>query len=187
MVEMTETELIQQISATIGKVKVLGLTKILQEGNFNLNDLIAITFNQNKDIAFRASWLLENIFLQHPDRYINELAYLLSLIPTVKHPGPQRHYAKIVMHITDAYAPAIIKSEVAQLDMEPVIEQLFDWMINPKIKVAVKAFSAEALFNLKDRYPWIKDELAQQLQFLMRDGSAAIQARGRNLLKKLNT
>jgi len=183
---MTEAELIQQISANIGKVKVLGLTKILQEDDFKLRDLIAITLDTNKDIAFRASWLLENLFLQRPDSYINELGFLLSVIPEVKHAGPQRHYAKIVMYITDPSAPAIIKSEVEQLDMEPVIEQLFDWMINPKIKVAVKAFSAEALFDLKDRYPWVKDELAQQLRFLMRDGSAAIQAKGRNLLKKLN-
>ncbi len=183
---MDQTELIKQISATIGKVKVLGLTKILEEGNFNLRDLLAVTFNNDKDIAFRATWLLENMFLQNPDKYIGELQYLLSVIPKVKHPGPQRHYAKIVMHITETSAPVVIKNEVQQLDMEPIIEQLFDWMINPKVKVAVKAFSAEALFNLKDRYPWIKDELAQQLQFLMRDGSAAIQATGRNLLKKLN-
>src|ERR1041384_4058627 len=98
---MDQTELIKQISANIGKVKVLGLTKILEEGNFNLRNLIAVTFNTNKDIAFRASWLLENLFLQRPDRHINELEHLLSVIPNVKHPGPQRHYAKIVMHITE--------------------------------------------------------------------------------------
>ena len=69
--------------------------------------------------------------------------------------------------------------------MEPIVEQCFDWMIDPKVLIAVKVFSAEALFNLRHRYPWISGELTEQLQFLMRDGSAAIQARGRKLLEKL--
>jgi len=69
--------------------------------------------------------------------------------------------------------------------MKPVIEQCFDWMIDPKMLIAVKVHAAEALFNLRNRYPWIAEELANQLQFLMKNGSAAIQARGRKLLAKL--
>jgi len=180
---MDQTELIKQISNNIGKVKVLGLSKILHERKFDLRDLIEVTFHQNKDIAFRATWLLENVFLDNPEIYLPELEFLLSGISKVKHPGPQRHYAKIVMHITEPSAPQIIKNKVQQLDMEPVVEQLFEWMIEPKVKIAVKAFAAEALFNMKDRYPCIKDELAQQLQFLMRDGTAAIQSKGKKLLQ----
>jgi len=182
---MDKTELVKQISDNIGKVKVLGLSKILHDGNFSLRDLIAITFHQNKDVAFRATWLLENVFLDNPETYLPELEFLLSGIKKVKHPGPQRHYAKIVMHITELSAPQIIKDKVLQLDLEPVVEQLFEWMIDPKVKIAVKAFAAEALFNIKDRYPWVKEELAQQLQFLMRDGTAAIQSKGKKLLQQL--
>ncbi|MGF7080509.1 hypothetical protein [Mucilaginibacter sp. UYCu711] len=182
---MDKAELIKQITASIGKVKVLGLTKILNEQQFDLRDLIAVTFHHDKDVAFRATWLLENVFLQKPETYLPQLEYLLSGINKVKHPGPQRHYAKIVMHITNADAPQIIKDKVATLDFEPVVEQLFDWMIDPKVKIAVKVFAAEALFNLRRRYDWIQDELKNQLRFLMRNGSAAIQVRGKKLLKEL--
>ena len=182
---MDQTELIKQITNNIGKVKVLGLSKILHESRFNLRDLIAVTFHHDKDVAFRATWLLENVFLDNPEVYLPDLEYLLSGIKKVKHPGPQRHYAKILMHITEPSAPQIIKDKVQQLDMEPAVEQLFEWMIAPKVKIAVKAFAAEALFNMKDRYPWVKDELAQQLQFLMRDGTAAIQFKGKKLLHQL--
>ncbi len=169
----------------MGKVKVLALTKILQEANFDLPDLIAVTFNNDKDIAFRASWLLENLFLQQPDKYVNHIGLILAAIPKVKYPGPQRHYAKILMHLTASSAPAAIKSEVARFDMEPVIEQLFDWLISPKVKVAVKVFAAEALLNLSDSYTWLKEELAQQLHFLMRNGSAAMQVAGKRILKQI--
>lgn len=184
---MTQDELTKLITGSIGKPKVLELTKILNEQQFDLHDLIAITFHRESDVAFRATWLLENVFLQKPETYIPELEYLLSVInDKIKYPGPQRHYAKIVMHLTEASAPQIIKEKIACIDMEPVVEQLFDWLISSKTKIAVKAFAAEALFNLRHRYPWISEELGNQLQFLMRDGTAAIQSKGRKLLKELN-
>jgi hypothetical protein len=182
---MDKAELIKQITATIGKVKVLELSKILTGRNFNLRDLIDVTLHPEPDIAFRATWILENVFLQDPEIYLPELEYLLSKITVVKAPGSKRHYAKIMMHITEQGAPKIIKDKVQTIDFKPVVEQLFDWMIDPKIKIAVKASDAEALFNLRYRYGWITEELVNQLHFLMRNGSAAIQARGKKLLKEL--
>jgi len=183
---MNQAELIKQITATIGKLKVLELGKILHAKNFNLRDLIDTTLYPDDAIAFRAAWLLENAFLEYPEVYLPDLDYLLSKTNAVKSAGAKRHYAKIVMHLTDKNAPAVIKSEVDRLDFELTIAQLFDWMIDPEIKIAVKAFAAEALFNLRHRYDWITDELANQLQFLMRDGTAAIQSRGKRLLKELS-
>lgn len=182
---MDQGQLIKQIGTNIGKIKVLALAQILHDQNFNLRDLIAVTLYPNPDIAFRATWLLENVFLQNPPTYLPELDYLLSQMPLVKAPGAKRHYAKIVMHLTEPTAPQIIRETIKDIDFEEAIEQLFDWLIDPKIKIAVKAFAAEALFNLRHRYDWVAEELANQLQFLMRDGSAAIQVRGRKLLKEL--
>jgi len=183
---MNQAELIEQITATIDKLKVLELGKILHAKKFNLRDLVDITLYPDDAIAFRAAWLLENVFLQYPEVYLSDLDYLLSKISAIKSAGGKRHYAKIVMHLTDKNAPAIIKAEVDHYDFEPIIEQLFDWMINPEIKIAVKAFAAEALFSLRHRYNWVTEELANQLQFLMSDGTAAIQSRGKRLLKELS-
>ena len=182
---ITSDGLIKQISATMGKLKVLELTRILKEEKFALRDLIDITFNADKDIAFRAAWILENLFLQDPERYGVDLEYLLSRINEVKYDSCQRHYAKILMHITDKKVPALIREKVELLEMEPIVEQCFDWLIDPKIKIAVKVFASETLFNLRQRYPWIAEELANQLKFLMRNGTAAIQSRGRKLLSLL--
>lgn len=182
---VTQTELIQQLTATFGKTKVNKLSVILKERKFALRDLIDTTFNTDKTIAFRAAWLLENVFLADPGFYFTDLNYLLTRFKDVTYPSCQRHYAKIMMHITSPKAPIQIKKKIQTTDMEPVIEQCFDWMIAPKIFIAVKVHAAEALFNLRGRYPWIAEELANQLQFLMKNGSAAIQARGRKLLKSL--
>ncbi|MES2810115.1 MAG: hypothetical protein V4619_15895 [Bacteroidota bacterium] len=182
---MDQAQLIKQIETNIGKIYVLNIARQLHQENFNLRHLIAITLHPQPDIAFRATWILENVVLNHPETYLHELDYLLQQMPLVKAPGSKRHYAKIVMHLTESSAPQITKDKIKEIDFEPVIEQLFDWLIDPKIKIAVKAFAAEALFNLRQRYDWIAEELANQLHFLMRNGTAAIQARGKKLLKDL--
>jgi hypothetical protein len=182
---MTKVELSKQISNTIGKPKVLELSRILKEQQFALRDLIDITFHPDNDIAFRASWILQNVFLQNPELYEDHFKYLLSRFNEVKYASCQRHYAKILMHITGKKAPKTIQQQLSEIDMEPIVEQCFDWMIDRKVKIAVKVFSSEALFNLRHRYPWITEEPTNQIKFLMRNGTAAIQSRGRKLLASL--
>ncbi len=97
---ITRDELIKQITGTIGKTKVLTLSRILDEEKFALRDLADLTFNTDRDIAFRSAWILENMFLKEPARYEADLEYLLSRIKDVKHESCKRHYAKILMHIT---------------------------------------------------------------------------------------
>ncbi|SHM23415.1 hypothetical protein [Mucilaginibacter sp. OK098] len=179
---ISKDELIKQITNSLGKPKVLELGRILSEQQFALRDLIDITFYPDKVMAFRASWILENILLADPLRYETNLDYLLLRFKDVKHPGPQRHYAKILMHLTDPGMLPEIKVKLQALDLEPAVEHCFDWMIDPKVKVAVKVFASEALFNLRHRYPWVAEELASQIKFLMRNGSPAIQSRGKKLL-----
>ena len=182
---LTADELIKEISTTMVKTKVVKLSIILKKQQFALPDLIDITFHPDKNIAFRAAWILENLFLKNPESYLNDMSYLFSRIKDVKYPGCKRHYAKIVMHITDPKTPLSIQQKLDEIDLEPIVEQFFDWMIDPKVRIAVKVFASQALFNVRDRHPWITEELANQIEFLMRDGTAAIQSRGKKLLSKL--
>ena len=183
---LTEEQLVKQITNTIGKLKVVELSKLLRAQNFSIHQLIDLTLHDDKNIAFRAAWLLENIFLANALAYTDDVAYIIQQIKAVNNPSCKRHYAKILMHITSSRAPKAIKDELATIDLDPVIEQLFDWLIDPKVKIAVKVFAAEALFNLRQRYPWIAEELTNQLQYLMRNGSAGIQSAGKRLLKGLD-
>ncbi len=182
---LTTDELIKEISATLAKKKVDKLSAILDKQQFALRDLIGITFHQDKNIAFRAAWILENLFLKKPESYLADVEYLFSCIKEVKNESCKRHYVKIVMHITSPKALLAISEKIKEIDLEPTVEQFFDWMIDPKVRIAVKVFASEALFNLRHRYPWITEELKEQIQFLMRDGTAAIQSRGRKMLARL--
>ncbi len=182
---LSSDQLVKEISATITKSKVVKLRAILEKQQFALPDLIDLTFHPDKNIAFRAAWILENLFLEKPLSYLNDLVYLLARVGDVSNPSCKRHYAKIVMHVTSPKAPSGIQQKLLTVNLQPVVEQLFDWIIDPKVLIAVKVFSLEALFNMRQRYPWIAEELAGQIRFLMRNGTAAIQSRGKKLLGQL--
>jgi hypothetical protein len=182
---ISKDELITQLTGSTGKKKVLELSRIIKEHAFALRDLIDLTFYADKGIAFRAAWILENLFLQKPELYLTDLNYLMAKFKDVQYPSCKRHYAKILMHITDKKALFSIKQKLQEFDLEPVVEKCFDWMIDPKVRVAVKVFAADALFNLKDRYPWIKEELGNEVQFLMKNGTAAMQSHGKKILSLL--
>lgn len=184
---MTQSEIVKYLIDNIGKPKVMALSNTLVTEKYDLQELIDITFHPDQGVGFRAVWALEFIVLDHPTVFYPCISYFYSTIKEVTNGGCKRHYAKITMHITDKKAPIYFKRWFADNDVEPVVEQLFDWLIDPKVNVAVKAFVAEALFNLRNRYDWIAEELANQLEFLMKDGSPAIQARGKKLLKGLKS
>jgi hypothetical protein len=182
---MTKEELIEELKATLVKTKVDKLSKIVKQQSFSLRDLVDVTFHENKNIAFRAAWVLENVFLENPVFYLFGLDYLVKRFPEVQYPSCKRHYAKIIMHLTAPKAHPLIKQKLQDTDMEPIVEKCFDWLIDPKVLIAVKVFASEALFNLRHRYDWVAEELANQIQFLMRNGSPAIQSRGKKLLATL--
>jgi hypothetical protein len=72
---ISKDELIKQITNSLGKPKVLELGQILSEQQFALRDLVDVTFYHDKTIAFRASWILENVLLANPLKYVEVLDY----------------------------------------------------------------------------------------------------------------
>ena len=167
--------------------KCWSLSKILENDGFALHDLVNLTFDADKHIAFRAAWILENLFLKNPERYEQDLEYLLQRLPGVEHQGCQRHYAKILMHITSPGAFQLIKNRVKKINLEAVVEKCFDWLIDPKVKIAVKVFCCDALFNLRHQYSIIQTELGDQVKFLiLNNPSPGIVSKGKKLLVKLS-
>ena len=152
---------------------------------FDIKDLIRLTFVPEKEIAFRAAWILENLVLSKPHRFIDDLDYLVSQFFRVKNKSCQRHYSKIIMHLTDAGMDKAIKQQLETMDMEPVIERCFDLLINAKTPVAVKVCCSQVLFNLRIRHPWISEVLTDQITIMMNGGKPSIQAKGRKLLSYL--
>jgi hypothetical protein len=178
-------ELLLHISETIGKNKVLKLTDILYNRSFKVKDLIQLTYAPQREIAFRAAWILENLVLGNPAKYINDLEYLFARFPDVKNKSCQRHYAKIIMALTGPGMDKAIRQKIDTLSMEPVVERCFDLLTDRRTPVAVKVHCSQFLFNMRLRYAWITDVLTDQMRILMDLGEPAVKAKGRRLLSYL--
>jgi len=161
------------------------LAAIIRKENFDLNKLIDLTFCPDDKMAFHAVWVLDVTILAGPEMYVNNLDYFVARMRDVTNASCKRQYTRIMAHLTAPNAPEAVKLKIQSIDLENVVEQCFDWMIDPKIKVAVKVFAAETLFNLRHRYDWIAEELGNQLRFMLRDGGPAVQSAGKRLLKYL--
>lgn len=175
----------KQIEATLSKQKVVELAAIVNRRDFNIKDLIQLTFDTNQQIGFRAAWILENLLLKDDAPILENLDELILRLPHVFNPSCQRHYVKIWMYLTSSQINPTIKTKMETANLEPIVETCFDWLIDPKVAIAVKVFCCEVLFNLRNRYDWIADELAREVEFLMKDGSAAMQSKGKKILKAL--
>ncbi|MBB5394616.1 hypothetical protein [Mucilaginibacter sp. AK015] len=182
---LTTDKLAHLLMADPAKGFIERLSARLIAEKFDLDKLIDLTFHPNARVAFRAAWLLDATMLASPELYVNSLEYFVKRMSEVSNASCKRHYTRIMMHLTAPGAPEAIRLKLAAIDMESVVEQCFDWMIDPKVKVAVKVFAADTLFNLRHRYDWIKEELANQVQFMLRGGGPAIQVRGKKLLAGL--
>jgi hypothetical protein len=140
-------------------------------------DLLEVSFHRQKEVGFRASWMLERIMAQKPAEFAPYVGQFLGLLPAQKNLSAMRHYGKIVALLTDKKADPIYKSLLPQLDFEPVIATLFSWLIEDVTPVAVKVHCMQSLANLSPRYSWIKAELLETMDYLIDKESYAFFAR----------
>lgn len=108
-------------------------------------------------------------FDEHVDEFVEDYIIL-------KNQSAQRHFAKILMELTNGRRIPIHRILPA---IEAIIETTFKWMINPQIPVAVKVNCMDVLYNLKKTDGWIVDELRAHIEFQLKNGSAASQSRGK--------
>lgn len=176
---MTQSQLIQHMSDPGKGNTVAKLGRRINRENFSLRELVDMTFNGDKEIAVKSSRLLEYMMFKFPESYYHDIQYLIDRIFDLQSASSKKPYAKILMHITSPEVPKDVREKMKEIEMESVVELCFEWMIDPKMLVSVRSYAAEALFNLRHRYPWIAEELSKQLEFMTRTASP-------NLLAKCN-
>ena len=186
---MNKEQLLQDISKTLKKSKIIALTKIAASTDFPIEDLLILCYHQEKSIAFRAAWILESVAYKYPTRFVPILEDFIKELHKQHHDSCQRHFSKILIHFTAPKAKAVRKNAFSKLSKtanENVVDVMFEWLINPATPVAVRVNCMEVLYYMTPQFPWIKEELLAQIIFYMKDGSAALQSRGKALIKKIN-
>lgn len=156
--------------------------EVLNNENFYLLlfELIEDTTNKSSE---RAAWVLELVSLQKMEWLIKYKAYFIDLIPKISLDSVIRPFSKLCAVVTELLKSD--KSLLTQAETELIISSCFDWLIDPKLKVAPKVHAMQALFNLRHHEQWVSSELLHILESNINDGSAGYRSRAKKLIKAL--
>lgn len=179
---MTREELLAVFKKPIGKKDVQSLASQISGHSHLTKNLMELSFHQEQEVAFRSAWVLEHCMALNPGTMIENLNYFLTVYPRQTNLSCKRHFTKMMMFLSKGLNYNYIKHS----DLNQVIETTFEWLINPATPVAVQVNCLDILFNLRSHEEWIEGELLAQINFLLKDGTAAMQSRGKRLLKRLN-
>lgn len=162
------------------------MVAIAEDTTIPLSLLHELCYDKRDDsVAFRAAWILEYIATHCPTRFTAVFSGFMARLSEQRNPSCQRHFTKILMLITSGKAPEPYRDAYAGIDREQAVETVFSWLIDPGTPVAVQVNCMDILFNMSGEFAWISEELKQQIDFFLRDGSHAVQSRGRKILDKL--
>ncbi|WP_207425334.1 hypothetical protein [Pedobacter sp. SYSU D00535] len=178
---MNREELVSELEKALTKAKVEKLATVAAKSPESVRSLISLSLYELETVAFRASWILEQIFFCYPESFFPNCSHFLNYYPQQRNSSCQRHYTKIMMTLTKDRAPVIFTHH--QVDV--IVEASFRWLIDEQTPVAVRVNCMDVLYNLRDCEDWIGEELRAQIVYQLKDGSAAMQSRGRKILERL--
>lgn len=150
-------------------------------------DLLQQCYNQESDMSYKASWILEFVCKARLELLYPELDLFCANLKTISKDQAKRPFAKICEILClEYYKKQNPKSQkvVTNAHKELITEACFDWLINNE-KVACKAYSIQALYLLGTEFDWIHPELKIILRQGYNSHSAAFKARARQFLQKL--
>ena len=151
----------------------------MEDHGLTLDLLLDYSFHQDAQIAFRAAWLIEHVVGKEASLLASIYTKLIAALPQQKNWSCLRSYSKLLMLGTDRKKGLSATAE----EEEIIIENVFNWLIDEACPVAVRVNCMDVLYALSSKHPWVKAELAAQINFLLHSPTAALASRGKRILK----
>ena len=178
-------QLIADIKNTLSKSKVELLAQIAAKQANAVKEIIDLTFHQEEKIAFRAAWILENVYSNNPAAFVPSTTDFLVRFSSQDNLSARRHFGKILALLTKKNALPEIKEVLNQYQTDELVETAFAWLIDEKVPVAIKSHCLNILANFCPKHPWIKDELIQTIAYMVDVESIAFFAKVKQIRKQL--
>lgn len=164
--KVLESRIASKLEIPIGKSSVIEFSENCLQDPATLSVFFNLMTHANPSIGFRASWVLETVSLKNLNALLPILKDLLVLFPNLKIPACQRHLSRILILLNKKGTASPIKQLYLEQDLQPIVETLFSWLVEPTTPVAVKANCMEALTGFIPDFPWIKEELLETIDYL---------------------
>jgi len=185
---MNDDKLFERLRYSLRKNDVLNLAKIFSKQPNGIELLFDLTSNSDNVLAFHSAWVLEHILVDNPKLLQKWFIPIVEAMPSTKNMSVQRHYAKIVK-CTLEYGAAkdILKLKKNQKHIETLTEVCFEWLLNTKTPIAVKAHCMDILMYFAPNNEWVSEELPHIIRLNMIDATPGIASKSKKLLEKLHS
>lgn len=147
--------------------------------------LLELTFDETNKASVKVSWVLDFVSREKLEWFYPHLDFFTDNISNVKHDSIVRPVARICELLAKAYnskKDTEVNKYLTKSHIDKIVETGFDWMISDQ-KVAVKAYTMEALFLFGKEIDWVHEELKLILAQDISNGSPAYKARAKKILK----
>jgi len=147
------------------------------ENSAIFNKLLEYSYSKDRKLAFRASWTLSKACDKFPDLIYPKLSEIVESLPMIDNESVQRSFLRIIS-----------LSDVSNLSSNHhgiMADHCFSMLRSGYSAIAIKALSMDILYNLSVIYPELGNELSSSIRILMEDGTGAIIAKGKSILKKI--
>jgi hypothetical protein len=139
------------------------------------DELFQAFLRNEEPVSRRAAWVVDIVTEKFPELLIPHLGHILSMLPKFKHDGLKRHSLRMLDR-----SPLPDGDELGKL-----ITICFEWLLSPREAVAVKIYCMDLLFRISRIEPDLKNELADSIEYRMREETAGFKNRGQKMLDKL--
>lgn len=141
-------------------------------------EILSYALNSKKKNHYKACWILELVLEEKPHLLVPFLSVFCENLPKITNPSALRSLSKICLLLTRIIS-------LTENQEQKITESCLDWLIMENGKVATKAYSIRALFELGKKNNWIYPELRKILEDDYTKNSAAYKAVAREILKKI--
>lgn len=176
-------DLIAQIEKEHSVDNAIFIAEFIEENPENLKILVNIILSNDLVLSQRASWVLSKF---SDDFYIELIPFLDQIflnLQNSKHNSIFRNFARVFILLSS-------KRNIAKLsnkNIDDIIENSFIWLINDKVKVAIRVLSMYTLSNLANSRPWIEVELRIIIDNNIAGSLPSFRSASKKVLKSLNS
>ncbi len=185
---MDDNKIFERLRYSLRKNDVLNLAEIFSKQPNGIAQLLELTSNSDKVLAFHSAWVLEHILIDSPQQLQKWFIPIVETMPNTKNMSVQRHYAKIVKcALESGAAKDIIKMKKHQKNIESLIEVCFEWLLNEKTPIAIKAHCMDILMYFAPNNEWVREELPHIIRLIMIDATPGIASKSKKIIEKLHS
>lgn len=166
----------EQLQVRLSKYQVISLANEAGITPELLDELIDCLSDENIQIVKSAAWTIGHSGQLNPNLVEKHIESLLVNLQNPSHPSVTRNILRILQYIK---IPEVFQGRIYDL--------CFQYIINPKTPVAIRAFSMTICAHISEEHSELKNELALALQDVYVHDTPGIKSRVRHTLKLLNS